>query len=225
MRNLILLSLVNFLFISPILSQNQEVFPDSAYAKYTWQSFVKMPQLKDTLDWENVDYSLLNAAVFFLTNKSREENRRKPLVFSPALRDVADYHSSQMAQYEFVDHYNRRNPAYSTPEKRGKRFKVDVIAENVASSFLYDYKSGTNFYRASRGDSFDFYDNDNRPILPHTYLGFATQIVNDWMSSKGHRSNILHPGLHTLGCAIRAGKNDMAEGMIPMGYGTQNFGL
>lgn len=225
MRVPILFFLGMALCFSSLRSQNQAIFSDSAYAKYTWQSFLKISQLQDTLNWEEVDYSLLNAAVFFLTNKARETNRRKLLTFSPLLRNVADYHSEQMAQYEFVDHYNRSNAAYSTPEKRGKRFKVEVIAENVASSFLYDYKSGTNFYRASKGEAFDFYDDDNHPILPHTYLGFATQIVNDWMSSKGHRSNILHPGLRTLGCAIRVGKNDMAEGMIPMGYGTQNFGL
>ncbi|MDX2248385.1 MAG: CAP domain-containing protein [Bacteroidia bacterium] len=225
MRNLILLNLCIFLFLFSGLSQNSGIFPDSAYSKYTWQTFVKIPQLQDTLNWRKVDYSLLNAAVFFLTNKAREENRRSLLLFSPALRNVADFHSTQMAKYEFVDHYNRINAAYSTPEKRGRKFNTSVIAENVASSFLYNYKSGSPFYRASNGASYDFFTNDNEPILPHTYLDFARQIVNDWMTSKGHRSNILHPGLRTLGCAIRVGENDMSEGMIPMGYGTQNFGL
>ncbi|MEZ4829969.1 MAG: CAP domain-containing protein [Bacteroidia bacterium] len=225
MRTFVFLLVFGGICVSPYSVFAQGIFPDSAYAKYTWQTFEKIPQLRDTLDWQNVDYSLLNAAVFFMTNKAREANRRKALVFSPSLRNVADFHSAQMAKYEFVDHYNRRNAAYGTPEKRGKRFNVQVIAENVASSFLYDYKSGTNFYRASNGSDFDFYDTDNHQILPLTYLGFAHQIVKDWMSSKGHRTNILHPGLNTLGCAVRVGEHDMEEGMIPIGYGTQNFGL
>ena len=203
----------------------QTVFPDSAYKNHTWQSFIKIPQLRDTINYLQVDLGLLNAAVFFLTNKARESQRRPLLLFSPKLRNVAKLHSEQMAKYEFVDHFNKRNRRLYSPQVRGKVYNQEVIAENVASTFLYNYKSGANFYRAWNGTHYDFFTYDNDLIRPLTYLQFAQRIVKDWMESKGHRINILHPKLKTLGCAVSIGVRDMEKGMIPMGYGTQNFGL
>lgn len=212
-------------FTSMGSARAQTIFPDSAYKNHTWQTFIRIAELRDTINYQQADLGLLNAAVFFLTNKARESQRRPPFVFSPGLRNVASLHSEQMAKYEFVDHYNKRNRRLYSPQGRGRVYNQEVIAENVASSFLYNYESGANFYRAWNGSYYDFFTYDNEMIRPLTYLQFAQRIVNDWMESKGHRINILHPKLKTLGCAVSIGLNDMKKGMIPMGYGTQNFGL
>ena len=205
------------------LSQVAESFPDSMYSQYNWKTFIKLEALQDTIDFKNVDYQLLNAAVFFLTNRERIKNGRIPLSFSPQLRDMAAFHSSQMAKYDFVDHINRRNFRFSTVSKRSKHFRANASAENVASTFLYHYESGTQFYRSWNGKDFDFFTLENELIPKHTYLTFAGSLVQNWMNSKPHRINILHRSLRKMGCAVEVGKKDMEKGFIPMGYGTQNF--
>ena len=99
------------------LSQEIESFPDSMYHHHNWKTFVKLKALQDTLDFRQIDYQLLNAAVFYLTNKKRINHGRIPLSFSPKLRDMARFHSSQMAKFDFVDHVNTRNPRFSTVKK------------------------------------------------------------------------------------------------------------
>ena len=217
---------LNFVFIAIFYSsfaQELVSFPDSMYQNHRWQTFVKLEKLTDTIDYRNVDYPLLNAAVFFLTNREREKHGQIPFVFSPALRDMADFHSQEMAKHEFVDHTNLRNFKYSTVGKRSKQFNANALAENVASAFLYHYESGSQFYRSWNGSDFDFFTQENELIRKHTYLSFAESLVQNWMDSKPHRASILHPGLRKMGCAVRVGENDMKKGYIPMGYGTQNF--
>ncbi|MDX2283225.1 MAG: CAP domain-containing protein [Bacteroidia bacterium] len=199
-------------------------FPDSQYARYTWQTFLALPALRDTLDLANPDYSLLNAAVFYVTNRERQRSNRPPLEFDPRLRDMADHHAAAMARYRFVSHVNPHDAQSRSFEQRAGRFQPHAGAENVASEFLYDYEPGSLYYRKAAPGGYRFYDQQDRLILRHTYLSFAETLVAGWMNSRGHRANILHPSLRTLGCAVRLSAGETGSDEIPLAYAVQNFG-
>lgn len=206
-----------------IAATDSDPFGDRDYQSFTWRSFARLPVVHDTLDLRAPDYSLLQAAVFFVTNRYREKYRLPALRFSPALRNLAAFHSRSMARYKFVDHVNRYQSAYRTLEKRSQRFQARAHAENVASEFLYAYRSGSLYYVVQTHGGNQYYTNRNQRIPPHTYLSFAEALVRDWMGSPGHRSNILHPELKSLGCGVRIGVGEARSQSIPLAYATQNF--
>lgn len=218
------LALVFCLWSSGALPVIGQSFNDAAYTKHTWKSFQALPQLQATIDFDHPDYALLNAAVFFMTNKARQAHGRQPFRFSPKLRDMADFHSSQMAEYEFMAHTNPHSPRYATMVKRSERFQVMALAENVASTFLYKYKSGSRYYKVWEGNAYSFFTHNNEQIPKHSYLSFAASIVKGWMNSKGHRAAILNRRYTSLGCAIKWESSHFAIDKIPLAYGTQNFG-
>jgi uncharacterized protein YkwD len=199
-------------------------FPDSEYARHTWQTFLALPVLRDTLDFQQVDHSLLDAAVFYVACRERQRNNRPVLEFDPRLRDMAAHHASAMAQHRFVSHVNPHDARNRTFEQRAGRFQPNAGAENVASEFLYDYPPGSLYYRKAVPGGYQFYDQRDHLILRHTYLSFAETLVAGWMNSRGHRANILLPSLKTLGCAVRLSAGETGSNEIPLAYAVQNFG-
>ncbi|MEO0468816.1 MAG: CAP domain-containing protein [Bacteroidota bacterium] len=219
------LILIGSLFLLTAFSTSEpQGFSDEKYHSYTWQSFRRLPQARDTLDLYDPDYELLGAAIFYMTNQARAKKGLAPLRFDPRLRDAALLHSGQMAHDHFVDHYHPRSKKYRSPADRAKLVGADLAAENVASSFLYRYRSNTHYYPRTVSGKRQFYTSSGQLIVRHTYLGFAERIVRNWLESPGHRRNILHRDLKRLGCAVRYGEGEVASGQMPLAYSTQNFG-
>lgn len=198
---------------------------DSLYMRHTWQSFMLHESVHDSLDFQNLDHGLLNAAVFFMSNREREEKGMQHFVFSAALRDMADQHAQAMAKHGFISHYNFRAWKFATPERRSKYFDANFAAENVASAFLLNYRSEERYIiKRPNGIPHFYRDKDHSEILRHTYLSFAMDLVRRWMESPPHRKNLLDPSLRRLGCAVRIGEGELEKEEIPLSYGAQNFG-
>ncbi|MEL6847004.1 MAG: CAP domain-containing protein [Bacteroidota bacterium] len=198
-------------------------FPDSRYASYNWQSFQRLPELQQIIDFRQVDLDLLNAAVFYMTNRARHQQGLPALRFNAPLRNMASAHSGQMAKFEFVDHVNPYNPRLKTVNHRARRYNAAAHAENVASEFLHEYKSGTQYYSLEREEGMVYLTSTHDPIEPRTYLRFAKELLTGWMNSKGHRTNILLKDLKSMGCAVQIEVRSVAKGQLPMAYATQNF--
>lgn len=198
---------------------------DSLYTRHTWQSFLLHESVHDTLNFQALDHGLLNAAIFFVSNREREREGRQRLVFSSSLRDMADQHAKAMAKHGFISHYNFRTWRFATPERRSKHFQANFAAENVASAFLYNYRSEERYIiKRPNGIPHFHRDRDHTEILKHTYLSFAQDLVQRWMESPSHRVNLLNPRLRRLGCAIRIGEGEVEAEEIPLSYCVQNFG-
>ena len=123
----------------------------------------------------------LERAIFQYTNEVRRKNGVSPLTWENCLRDVGRAHSADMLARHYFSH---RSPEGSTPDQRiraGCRLNnITWTGENIWM--------GTN----QRGNT--------RQLARH--------VVDNWMSSPGHRSNLLRPEFTDVGIGVAAnGKN------------------
>ena len=191
MKNLLLFTFALFnsggeKFLKDIpLYQKESYFKQKVYAEHDWKSFSELQEASQIVDPNNYDLHLLNAALFFVANKVREDKRLKPLKFSPQLRDAAVVHSQQMIEKKFFDHFNNKTRKLHSPEDRIKLFGVEADA---------------------MGENIDFYNID----MPSkaTYLQLADKIVDEWMHSTPHRKTMLSKIYSHLGCGAMFEESD-----------------
>ena len=198
-------------------------FTDADYSRYSVATFLALPALQQPVDLQHPDYALLNATIFYLTNQERARRNLPLLRFQPQLRDCANHHAKAMATHDFVSHENAYEPRFRTLEKRSKAYGHEAHAENVASTFLHAYRSGSTYNTRHTDRGIVFIDNRRQPIKVYTYLEFARDVVSDWMGSPGHRHNILFPELKYLGCAVQLPAGAASSEDLPLAYCVQNF--
>jgi uncharacterized protein YkwD len=139
------------------------------------KTFRKSEVFNKKIDHNNIDYALLNAAIFFLTNEQRAKKKLKPLEYVAELEASAWHHSKQMAEKRFFSHTNSKDKTRRTCDNRAKLAGIfnPNIAENIAN----------------------FSGEDDE-----TYLEVAAYLVKMWMDSQGHKENILSRNALQLGC-------------------------
>ena len=183
-------------------------FSEADYAKYDHRTFPKLKAAQQPLELANIDYDLLEAAIFYATNVQRVKAKRKPFAFAPYLRKAAVLHATQMVKRQFFDHQNKYDPKYRIFTQRidasGGKGKYSSAGENIADSFLLTYREGTAYSDETdaAGNTY-FVDEAGKPILPHTYWSLAEAVLEQWMNSPGHRANILDANYTHLGCGSR----------------------
>ena len=182
-KNLLLLVLVaisgggeKFLEEIP-LYKKESYFKQKVYAEHDWKTFSALKEASQIVDPNNYDLHLLNAALFFVTNKVRGEKKLKPLKYSAQLRDAAVVHSQQMVEKMFFDHFNNKTRKLRSPEDRMVLFGVqaNAMGENI------DYNNLTMPSKTS-------------------YIQLAEKIVDEWMRSAPHRKTMLSKIYSHLGC-------------------------
>jgi len=157
---------------------SKAAWTDAHYLRFTPERFSKYKHAKKQIDLENVDYALLDAAIFFETSRERVRNKQGPCVYSSALRRAAAGHCKDMIDKGFLSHENPHDARKRTPRDRirlagGGRARC---AENLGVMVADEQM---------------------------TYLSFAEALVAGWMRSPGHRANILDPRMAVMGCAAR----------------------
>ena len=186
-KNLLLLVLVLFKpdgdkFLNECaLYQKDSYFKQKVYAEHNFKSFSNLKEANEIVGPESYDLHLLNAGVFFATNKVREDKRLQPL----ALRDAAVIHTQQMIEKRFFDHMNNKTRKLHSPDDRLKLFGVNPTAmgENIDLNYI---------------------------AMPSktTYLQLANKIVDAWMHSTPHRKTMLSKTYSHLGCAAAFEEKD-----------------
>jgi uncharacterized protein YkwD len=124
----------------------------------------------------------LERAVFQFTNEVRKRNNLPPLTWDNSLRDVARAHSADMLVRNYFAH---ETPEGRSPHERiraASRFPLSMTGENIWMGKGYQAK-------------------DIRSI--------ARAIVDSWMSSPGHRKNLLHPDFTDIGVGVARTDNDI----------------
>jgi uncharacterized protein YkwD len=185
-------------FVWPILFIGQTSTKNSSwnkqsYEKYNHVSFSKLEEINQTINFNKIDYPLLHATIFFLTNKERAKRKKEIISWNKNLEIAAFNHSKMMAELKFFSHSSKIKKR-KEPEDRAKIAGITnpFIAENIAKTPV---------------DSQD------------TYLSLAKKIVTQWMNSSGHKSNILSKDALELGVGVFIIK----EKEFNYVYSTQNF--
>ncbi len=194
------------------------------YEKLTLEGFRSLDAVQVEIDFNAVDYALLHAAVHFLTNAEREERRLAPLEYAPALERSAFRHSRAMREHGFFSHTSPVS-GLRTPAERVQRagWESPYVGENIANMIAIAYEPGRGLYTPPQNGGYFSYFHQGTPIPPHTYFSAAEEVMNQWMSSPGHRENILRPAYRYLGVGAWHFKDESFHG-IDRFYFTQNFG-
>lgn len=142
------------------------------YEEYTYEQFIKLPEVSKNIDVNNIDYPLMNAAIFYETNQQRKKNGVPTLKYSVSLETVAAGHSADMVKNNFFEH---------TSPVKGKSNMCDRFAL-VGGTCEY---FGENIYKSP---------------LAGTYLSLARGIVTEWAKSSKHFENMMSKNYKYLGC-------------------------
>jgi uncharacterized protein YkwD len=133
----------------------------------------------------------LERRIFQLTNEARRKNHLSSLALDATLTATARQKSDDMLKRHYFSH--------TSPD--GKTI-VDRLREEEPAKVRSISRAGENIYMSSKLDSSDT-------------KAMALVIVDTWMTSPGHRANILNPDYSDLGVGVSVmGKELMA---------TQNF--
>jgi uncharacterized protein YkwD len=115
--------------------------------------------------------------VFAMTNRARQARGLAPLIRDNELRNVARAYSNNMTVHRFFDHV--------TPEGIS-------LDDRISSQYPHWVRAiGENIWK---GVGFN----------PLAVRRLAQEIMDDWMSSPGHRENVLDPDFTHLGVGVSA---------------------
>jgi len=213
-----------FLFYSTAFPQTR--WRHSDYQTTTHKNFRSNKLFRQTIVFDQIDYPLLHAAIFFVTNEARVNNKRPALAFALALEHAAYHHSKRMAEQNFFSHEDPFDKTRQTASQRAQLagIKNPALAENIAIHFGIQYQANAPVYPVDRLKGTFSYE-PGGPLIPaHTYLSFAEAIVKQWMDSPGHRANILSREAVQLGCGAYF-YYDRGFHNMPKFKATQNFQL
>lgn len=193
------------------------------FTNYTADAFRELKAAREEIQPEQINHDLIDAAVFHETNRRRKEHAFPALAYDTKAREAAAIQSRAMAKHGFVGHGNPFNSELRTAMQRAQKAGLEpqVLAENVASAFARNYDGGELFYvRIEDGQQIFSKEPGGPPIRMRTYIEFADALLDDWMSSPGHRKNILDNAVEYLGAACAVAVQD--DGMERV-YCTQVF--
>lgn len=169
---------------------SQNCWQSSDYSIWEYTNFRKNKLFNQPFSIINPDYLLLDAAVFYLTNEERAELGFPLLRYNKLLEVAAFNHSMKMATTGFFDHTNPLDATRRGTTERGKL--SGVVNPHIAENIAYNHTDGGE-----------------------TYIQVAQKLVKQWMTSPGHRSNILSRNGKQMGMGTF-----YVNGRI---YGTQVF--
>ena len=224
MKTTLLVIILFFSVVPLFLMAEQSVWQESYYSRYDADAFQSYRHAKMTIDFNNIHYELLNAAIFYATNQKRITHGMDPFIHAQSLEEAAFMHASDMVRLRFFSHTNPHESEKRTFQQRLAIYGVEqgYRAENISEMFGIRYEQGSSLIPpdTTEGDFRDF--ETGKSIAVHTYLSFAKALLEGWMNSSGHRANILNSKLVYLGCGARHYRNEFFYSMDQF-KAVQNF--
>ena len=179
--------------------------------------FAELSVAQESVDPASIDYALLSEAIFHETNLHRSQNDLEHLAHLTGLDRAACTHAEEMVANDFFAHLNPNDPSLETPADRlrAQSLEVGFVAENIGEVFVLDYESGERVYTRERdGRTIFSREPGGDPLGRRSYLEVAESLLDSWMASPGHRSNILSPEAKHFGSGCQV---DEAEQLsMPM---------
>lgn len=146
--------------------EKESYYKKQVYKEHDWKSFYALQDVNASINPDEFDLHLLNAALFFATNKERTKHGKPNFEFNSLLRDASLLHTNEMIKRNFFSHTNSRNKKLDKPESR-LRFcglQPTALAENINYEFIAENAS---------------------------YLSLSESIVKSLMDSPPHRKNMM----------------------------------
>jgi uncharacterized protein YkwD len=142
----------------------ESAWDENLYTRYDHISFFTYGPAQQRIKLNNIDYPLLQAALFYETNRVRLSEGRPALAYHAGCAAAAQMHARDMATGKFFSHENPKDASKRTLKDRVARFDIrwGWLAENI-----------------------------NQGMGNGTYIEVARQYVDSWMNSSGHRANML----------------------------------
>lgn len=165
-------SLALILLLTSVLTQAQTSWQKSDYKYYNFNNYTSVEAFLEVVDENSFDSSLLNAAIFYETNRQRQFYGATQFLYDNRLERCAQGHSEDMPRLNFFSHTSLVPGKTNMSDRMGK----------VGYSNLY------------MAENISWHDVSNR-----NYRDLAKSIVDSWMDSPGHRKNILNPTYNYLG--------------------------
>ncbi len=192
------------------------------YNNFDYTNFTTYSYFADTINPDNFDFALLNAAVFYETNRQRVKHGRKPLKHHPKLEVSAQGHSKDMVALNFYSHTSRV-PGKTSVSNRVKKAGLngEYVGENIYDHYILNF-DGKSYCPPSQCGYFK-YAGTGKIIFTHTYYTLAKKLVDGWMNSPGHRTNILNSNYTHMGMGNYAYYKGAGIDKIPNVKSTQNF--
>jgi uncharacterized protein YkwD len=192
--------------------------------QYNPDNFRDVTRFNERVDPMHPDSERLNAVIFYLTNEIRQGNNLPVLKHNRVLEKCASLHSGNMVKYSFFDHTDRKHKNLRNPNDRARFVGINnpYLAENIMETFVLEYKSGEEVYTG--GSGIFRKSPGTEPIQPYTYLRLGESLLEGWMNSPVHKSNILSSQAMELGCGTAFFFNKEFNDM-PTVIATQNFQL
>lgn len=189
------LSLISF------FSQGQ-TWTSESYRSFDESTFYRLEALYRVIDFKKVDFPLLHAALFFVTNAERKSANLKPFKYQSKIESVAFGHAQDMVKYGFYSHTSTIRIKRTVQDRfHLEGLNPEYYGENICSTYGLQYENGRKVNPPYPAGVFTYaFTSKKETIPPHTYISFAKEVVNLWMNSPGHRQNILNPNFTTLGC-------------------------
>ena len=142
------------------------------YERYSYRNYTNYESFNHEVEVTTFDARLLNAAIFYETNRQRSLYGMAEFKYHQNLEVCAQSHSEDMANWDFFSH---ESPV------SGKRTMTDRMRQ-------------VGFVNLWMAENISYHDVSNR-----TYSDLAKSIVDSWMNSPGHRANILNERYRYLG--------------------------
>lgn len=157
------------------------------------------------IDPATFDASLLARAIFDEANRARREAGLPPFAAVRAADAAAEIQAGLGWLPGQAPHTNPFPGSATLPERIEQvGLQAARAGENAARLPILDTRGATAFgIRHEDGIRTPINLGTGEALRPHTYASFATDIVQRWLASPGHRENLLNPRYTVLGCAVR----------------------
>jgi len=143
----------------------------------------------------NIKAADLEQRIHEFVNQERAKHGLLPLAWNPTLNMIARRHSQDMAKRNYFGHYS--------PEGRDVSYRYSeqgFVCELDMGAMCYT--GAENIYENNLYDTVE-YINDVPKLYHWVDLeAIAETTVKGWMSSPGHRRNILEPSWKTEGIGV-----------------------
>jgi uncharacterized protein YkwD len=211
-----------FLSVFIVLPATCQNWDSTMYDKYNYKTVLTYTPAQQRINPDSIDIPLMNALVFYETNRQRVLNKLPEFKHSTLLEKCAQGHSDDMNHYNFFSHKSVVK-GKETMTDRLKLVGLENIAcaENINNYYMLPFNDKP-YYPPSQVGRFE--NEDREPIEVYTYIDMAKALVDAWMHSKGHRANILNKSLTRLGAGNSVYYKGEGIDKVPYIYSTQNFG-
>ncbi len=138
----------------------------------------------------------LEKKIHLLVNRERKKRGLKPLKWDKKLAKIAREHSEDMARNNYFSHINKKGEG---PDERALRHHYKI--ERSKNGYIL-IGLGENIFKTYTFSHYYVYPSDKRTYIYKTTEAIASEIIEGWMHSKGHRKNILNANFEKEGIGV-----------------------